>query len=189
MASLHRLFYNASQGSEAAQKWIKDVDLFTLKLSPEDREWAIKMQAEIQNPTAKTAKVAQFATDAQIFENPRFKLGIPQGAKGDARWGPVQDQYLQAVRAYTQTNNAEPNAEQKAAIMDRLTTTFVRSTWFGASSEEIPVVNAKPSDVEALPEGIRTRLLETFKRAGNPDPTPTQVLLLYRQYQDAQGAK
>ena len=188
MASLHRLFYNASQGSEGAKKWLKDLDVFTLQLSPTDRDWAIKMQAEVQSPT-KTAKVAQFATDAQIFENTRFKLGIPQGAKGDARWGPVQDQYLQAVRAYTQTHNAEPDAEKKQQIMDRLTTTFVRSTWFGASEVEVPVVNAKPSDVEALPDGIRTRLLETFKRAGNQNPTPTQVMLLYRQLQDAQGAK
>lgn len=188
MAALHRLFYNASQGSEAARKWVREADLFTMQLSPTDREWAIKMQAAVQKPE-EAEKMPGFATDAQIFENTRWKLGIPKGKAGDQRWGAVQDQYLQASRAFVKANGREPSADEKQAIMDRMTTTFVRETWFGASSEEVPVVNARPEDVEALPADVRTQLLDLFKRAGNPNPTPMQVMLLYRQYQDSRNVQ
>lgn len=190
LAAINRIIYNATQNVGASRKYLADLDVYTLDLSPADRNRVAGNIAAVLKPSgANSTKVVNFQTDAQLAERTRARLGIAKGKNGDADYGKIEMQYADVVRAQSRQMGRELNAEEKQQIMDRLSTTFVREKFWGASHDDVPVYKATADDVENVPDADRKAITELFRRAGNPNPTPTQFMLLYQQWQDRKTAR
>lgn len=182
LASLQRIFYDASRGSVIARNEVAKMDVLDLPLSPKDREWAQQTQASMMKPQA-DAKAVAFASEAQILDGARAKLGIPSGQSGDKQWGPFLVQYLEAKRQAVKTSG-ELTAEGQQAIVDRLTVPFVRESFFGDT--KVPAYRAKAGDI---PAPLRDKLAQAARKLLKREPTEAELVSGYTVYRQNQAPR
>ncbi len=188
LANLHRIFYDATQGSSPgrqaiALKAVQGMDVYSIgSLSPKDREWAEQNRLAILHPS-KANQAADFATEAQILDATRSRLGIPSGQKGDAKFGPFLQEYNDAKRKAVASGKKDLSAEDRQQIVDSLLAPWVRKNFFlgvNVQTSNQPAYQA----VHAIPPDIRQQLEAGGRRKLGRDPSPTELLQawwVYRQ--------
>ncbi len=188
LASLHRIFYDAAQGTTPgrqaiARAEVAKMDVLSLPLSPKDRDWAEQTRAAVLKPQT-DVKAVNFASEGQILDAVRSKLKIPSGQAGDPQWGPFLVQYLDAKRTATARKGSDLNAEEQQQIIDRLTVPFVRDTFFGNPGQGpgVPAYKAKVSDI---PADARERLAASARRLLKREPTEAELVAGYTLYRQA----
>lgn len=185
LSSLRRIFYDAQRGSSIAQNEVKRMDLHAISMSQADRSYFQGVQLAIMDP-GKKDKAAEYARESDLLQNARRRLGM-SGQSKDRVWGEFERMFIDAKRAHVDRTGEEPTDVEMDAMIDRLTTPFVRKTWGGMGSVELPAYSATPADVEKIPGPARVRLLQQFQQAGVPDPTPAQVMAAWGIYQQSQA--
>lgn len=179
---LHRSMATDPQGFAQT-----DLTKFYDKLSPADRDYFRKAQADMANP----AKIADAATESQQLATYVWgPLGIPSsGAKGADRRGAFMQAYFAEKEAFIAANGGRaPNDRERKEIMQRLMLPFVRNDmvpgWWDEERRAFEVPRGQEAQFRAVvPPADRQQIIESFQRNLGRMPTELEIADLYNRAQ------
>lgn len=145
------------------------------KLALRDRDYLETLQKTFSDPT----KQAQFATEQQQIAKYYDLMGVKGGDKGDKVRGAFQTAYQNEARAFVADKKREPNADEREAILKRITLPFMRdSRWFG--NEVVPAFKLKPDDEGVkVPLKHRNQIIADFQHDFKREPTEQEIIQEY----------